>query len=80
MWILGLKELQFLFGVAVRAPNVASNPGVDAICGLSLLLVLSLAPRGFSLFPRHFQIPVTPVMVVKRFSIFFCKLTNNVNL
>ena len=25
-----------------------SNPGVDAICGLSLLLVLSLAARGFS--------------------------------
>ena len=41
-----------------------SNPGVDAICGLSLLLVLSLAPRGFSpgtpVFPspqnQHFQI------------------------
>ena len=30
-----------------------SNPGVDAISGLSLLLVLSLAPRGFS--------PGTPV-------------------
>ena len=30
-----------------------SNPGVDAMCGLSLLLVLSLAPRGFS--------PGTPV-------------------
>ena len=30
-----------------------SNPGVDAICGSSLLLVLSLAPRGFS--------PGTPV-------------------
>ena len=30
-----------------------SNPGVYAICGLSLLLVLSLAPRGFS--------PGTPV-------------------
>ena len=30
-----------------------SNPGVDAICGLSLLLLLSLAPRGFS--------PGTPV-------------------
>ena len=30
-----------------------STPGVDAICGLSLLLVLSLAPRGFS--------PGTPV-------------------
>ena len=26
-----------------------SNPGVNAICGLSLLLVLSFAPRGFSL-------------------------------
>ena len=25
-----------------------SNPGVDAICGLSLLLVLSFAPKGFS--------------------------------
>ena len=30
-----------------------SNPGVDGICGLSLLLVLYLAPRGFS--------PGTPV-------------------
>ena len=29
------------------------NPGVEAICGLSLLLVLYLAPRGFS--------PGTPV-------------------
>ena len=34
-------------------PRPVSNPGVDAICGLSLLLVLSLAPRGFS--------PSTPV-------------------
>ena len=33
--------------------GLGSNPGVDAICGLSLLLVLSLAPRGFS--------PGTPV-------------------
>ena len=29
------------------------NPSVDAICGLSLMLVLSFAPRGFS--------PGTPV-------------------
>ena len=40
-------------GVVVRAlashqcgPD--SNPRVDAICGLSLLLVLSFAPRGYS--------------------------------
>ena len=45
-----------------------SNPGVDVICGLSLLLVLSFAPRGFSpgtpVFPllknQHFQIPIRP--------------------
>ena len=33
--------------------GTGSNPGVDTICGLSLLLVLSRAPRGFS--------PGTPV-------------------
>ena len=45
-------------GVVVRAlasyqygPGL--NPGIDAICGLSLLLVLSFAQRGFS--------PGTPV-------------------
>ena len=40
-----------------------SNPGVDAICGLSLLLVLCVAPRGFSpgtpVFPSH-QKPTFP--------------------
>ena len=41
-------------GAVVRALaspqcGTGSNPSVDAICGLSLLLVLSLAPRGFSL-------------------------------
>ena len=41
-------------GAVVRAPSShqcgpCSNPGVDATCGLSLLLVLSFAPRGFSL-------------------------------
>ena len=33
-----------------------STPDVDAICGLSLLLVLSIAPRGFS--------PGTPVFTL----------------
>ena len=47
-----------LGGAVVRALafhqcGSGSNPGVDAICGISLLLVLSLAPRGFS--------PGTPV-------------------
>ena len=39
-----------------RGPD--SNPAVDAICGMSLLLVLSLAPRGFS--PRTPQKPTLP--------------------
>ena len=38
------------------------NPGVDAICGLSLLLVLSLAPRGFSLGTPVFPSPQKPTL------------------
>ena len=37
-----------------------SNTGVDAICGLSLLLVLSFAPRGFSLGTPVFPSPQKP--------------------
>ena len=37
-----------------------SNPGVDAICGLSLLLVLSFALRGFSLGTPVFPSPRKP--------------------
>ena len=39
--------------LATHQYGPGSNPGADAICGLSLLLVLSLAPPGFS--------PGTPV-------------------
>ena len=37
-----------------------SNPSDDAICGLSLLLVLSLAPRGFSPGTLVFPSPQKP--------------------
>ena len=36
------------------------TPGVDAICGLSLFLVLSLAPRGFSSGTPVFPSPQKP--------------------
>ena len=36
------------------------TPGVDAICGLSLLLVLSFAPRGFSPGAPVFPSPQKP--------------------
>ena len=39
-----------------------SNPGVNAICGLSLLLVLSFAPRGFSLSTPVFPSPQKPTL------------------
>ena len=39
-----------------------SNPGVDAICGLSLLLVLSFAPRGFSPGTPVFPSPQKPTL------------------
>ena len=66
-----------------------SNPSVDAICGLSLLLVLSLAPTGFlrllrfsALLKSHdFHIPVPRGMIEneplcgRATSIFFIFLT-----
>ena len=74
-FILGLNFISPLGGArdgtVVRALashqcGPGSNPGVEAICGLSLLLVLSLAWRGLSpgtlVFPspqnQHFQIPI----------------------
>ena len=42
-----------LRALASRRCGPGSNPGVDAVCGLSLLLVLSFATRDFS--------PGTPV-------------------
>ena len=52
-------------GVVVRSLashqcGPGSYPGVDAICGLSLLLVLSFAPRGFSPVFRSPQKPTLP--------------------
>ena len=37
-----------------------STPGVDAICGLSLLFALSLAPKGFSPGTPDFPSPQKP--------------------
>ena len=40
--------------------GLGSNPDLDAMCRLSLLLVLSLAPRGFSLGTLVFPSPQKP--------------------
>ena len=39
-----------------------SNPGIEAICGLSLFLVLSFAPRGFSPGTPVFPSPQKPTL------------------
>ena len=51
--IQGSKGGAVVRALASHQCGPGSTHGVDAICGLSLLLVLSLAPRGFS--------PGTPV-------------------
>ena len=51
--IRGARDGAVVRALASHQCGLGSNPGVDAICGLSLLLVLSFAPRGFS--------PGTPV-------------------
>ena len=54
-------------GAVVRAQashqcGPGSNPGVDTICELSLLLVLSFAPRGFSAGTLVFHSPQKPTL------------------
>ena len=46
--------------LAFHQCDAGSNPDVDAICGLSLLLVLSFVPRGFSLGTLVFTSPQKP--------------------
>ena len=50
---MGARDGAVVRAVASHQCGSGSNPGVNATCGLSLLLVLSFAPRGFS--------PGTPV-------------------
>ena len=50
---MGSKGGAVVRALASHLCGPGSNPSVDAICGLSLLLVLYLTPRGFS--------PGTPV-------------------
>ena len=53
MIMYGSKGGAVVRALASHRCGPGSYPGVDAICGLSWLLILSLAPRGFS--------PGTPV-------------------
>ena len=51
------KSGEMVRALASHQCGLGLNPGVNDICGLSLLLVLSLAPRGFSLGTPVFPSP-----------------------
>ena len=57
----GMAQWRECSPVSAYQCGPGSNPGVDAICGLSLLLVLSLAPRGFSPGTPVFPSPQKPI-------------------
>ena len=56
----GARDGAVVRALASQQCGPGSNPGVDAICGLSLLLVLSFAPRGFSPGTLVFPSPQKP--------------------
>ena len=58
--IRGARDGAVVRALASHQCGLGSNPGVDAICGLSLLLVLSFAPRGFSPGTLVFPSPQKP--------------------
>ena len=58
--LLGSKGGTVVRALASHQCGLGSNPGVNAICVLSLLLVLSLAPRGFSPGTPVFPCPQKP--------------------
>ena len=60
--VKGSKGCAVVRALASHQCGPGSNPGNDAICGLSLLLVLSFAPRGFSAGTPVFPSPQTPTV------------------
>ena len=60
IYTLGSKGGAVVRALAAHQCGPGSNPGVDAICGLSLLLVLSIAPRVFSPGTPVFHSPQKP--------------------
>ena len=78
----GTRDSAVVRALASHQCGPGSNCCVDAICGLSLLLVLSFAPRVFSpgtrVFPspknQHFQIPFHQESGRRRIILWMCYL------
>ena len=59
---MGRKDGVVVRALASHQYGPGSNLSVNAICGSSLLLVLSFAPRGFSLSTPVFRSPQKPML------------------
>ena len=59
-FFVGARDGTVVRALASHQCGPGSNPGLNAICGLSLLLVLSFAPRGFSPGSPVFPSPQKP--------------------
>ena len=64
MKVWGARDSAVVTALASHQCGPGSNTGVDAICGLSLLLVLSFAPRGFSPGTPVFPSPQKPTFQI----------------
>ena len=58
----GARDGAVVRALASHQCGPSANPGFDSICGLSLLLVLSFAPRGFSPGTPVFPSPQRPTL------------------
>ena len=58
--LVGVSDGAVVRALASHQYGLVSNPNINVVCGLSLLLVLSLARRGFSLGTLLFLFPQKP--------------------
>ena len=63
--MLGSKDSTVLRALASYPCGPGSNPGVDAICWLSLFLILPFAPRGF--FSGYSGFPLSSKTITSKF-------------
>ena len=59
--LVGSKGVAVVRALASHQCGPGSSPGVGAICGLGLFLVLTFPPRGFSLGTLVFPSPQKPI-------------------
>ena len=62
IFILGSRDGAVVRALASHQCGPGSTPGPTTVCGLSLLLVLVLVPRGFSLSTLVFPSPQKPTL------------------